>query len=196
MRKTAESIVSEGCDNEEIRNILKSTAQRQLEYGLSKLPTEIISTALLRALMSSSFIELDEKGEGVVVVMRTWKGKKSPKAVSSFKSLITDSLPADNIINIEVEQKAGGINPDNRAHRGYLVHLCRLVMNRVQNLVNASIEVDPEIKSKKKMVQEIYAESLMHLALLRDIKPCEEDDNVQQIKQLLINGKRIIHEFL
>ncbi|XP_076235892.1 protein qui-1 [Calliopsis andreniformis] len=171
LKKVAESIVSEGCDNEEIKNILKSTAQRQLEYGL----------------------KLDEKGDGIVAVTRTWKWKKSPRAVASLKSLIMDSLPSDNIINVEVEQKAGGINPDTRVHRGYLVHLCRLVMNRVQSLVNASIEADPEIKSKKKMVQEIYAESLMHLGLLRDIKPSDDNERVQQIKELLISGKSQKH---
>lgn len=36
LKKAAESIVSEKCDNEEIRNILKSTTERQLEYALSK----------------------------------------------------------------------------------------------------------------------------------------------------------------
>lgn len=133
---------------------------------------------------------MDEKGEGIIAVTRSWKGKKSSKAVSSLKSLVTSSLPADNIINVEVEQKTGGINPDNRSHKGYLAHLCRLVVNRVQTLVNASIEADPEMKSKKKMVQEIYAESLMHLALLRDVKPCQEDnENIERIKQLLITGK-------
>lgn len=135
------------------------------------------------------FTELDEEGEGIIAVTRTWKGKKSSKAVASLKSLITNNLPTDNIINVEVEQKTGGINPDNRSHKGYLSHLCRLVVNRVQSLVNDSIEADPEIKSKKKMVQEIYAESLMHFALLKDIKPCHENENVQQIKELLVSGK-------
>lgn len=36
VKKAAESAISENCDNEEIRNILKSTAERQLEYALSK----------------------------------------------------------------------------------------------------------------------------------------------------------------
>ncbi|XP_076684288.1 protein qui-1 [Andrena cerasifolii] len=171
LKKAAESIVPEKCDNEEIRNILKSTAERQIEYGL----------------------KLDEEGEGIIAVTRTWKGKKSSKAFASMKALVTNNLPTDNIINVEVEQKKGGINPENRSHKGYLAHLCRLVVNRVQSLVNNSIEADPEIKSKKKMVQEIYAESLMHLALLKDIKPCHENENVQQIKELLVSGKSQKH---
>ncbi|CAL7941952.1 unnamed protein product [Xylocopa violacea] len=171
LKKAAESAISDNCDNEEIKNILKSSAQRQLEYAL----------------------KLDETGEGVIAVTRSWKGKKSPKAVASLKSLVSNRLPADNIINVDVEQKIGGINPDNRSHKGYLAHLCRLIVNRVQTLVNASIEVDPEIKSKKKMVQEIYAESLMHLARLREIKPCEENENVERIKETLIAGKSQKH---
>ncbi|XP_017765803.1 PREDICTED: NACHT domain- and WD repeat-containing protein 1 [Eufriesea mexicana] len=171
LKKAAESAISDQCDNEEIRDILKSTAERQLEYAL----------------------KLDETGDGVIAVTRSWKGRKSHRAVASLKSLVNSRLPADNIINVEVEQKTGGINPDYRSHRGYLAHLCRLVVNRVQNLVNASIEADPEIKSKKKMVQEIYAESLMHLALLREIKPCEDNEHVERIKESLLAGKSQKH---
>ncbi|CAK9825608.1 Protein qui-1 [Anthophora retusa] len=171
LKKAAESAISEKCDNEEIRNILKSTAERQLEYAL----------------------KLDETGEGVIAVTRSWKGKKSPKAVASLKSLVNSRLPAENVINVEVEQKIGGINPENKTHKGYLAHICRLVVNRVQTLVNASIEADPEIKSKKKMVQEVYAESLMHLALLREIKPSEDNEHIEKIKEMLIAGKTQKH---
>lgn len=138
------------------------------------------------------FIELDETGDGIIAVKRTWKGKKSTRAVASLKSLVDNRLPSDNVINIDVDQKQGGINPDNRSHKGYLAHLCRLVVNRVQNLVNASIEADPEIKSKKKMVQEIYAESLVHLALLREIKPCENNENIERIREILISGNLLL----
>lgn len=171
LKKAAESAVTDQCDNEEIKNILKSAAERQLEYAL----------------------QLDETGDGIIAVKRTWKGKKSTRAVASLKSLVDNRLPSDNVINIDVDQKQGGINPDNRSHKGYLAHLCRLVVNRVQNLVNASIEADPEIKSKKKMVQEIYAESLVHLALLREIKPCENNENIERIREILISGKSQKH---
>lgn len=132
--------------------------------------------------------ELDETGEGIIAVTRSWKGKKGARAETSLKSLVNSRLPTDNIINVEVEQKPGGINPENRAHKGYLVHLCRLVVNRVQNLVNSSIEADPEIKSKKKMVQEIYAESLMHLALLREVEPCSDNEYIERVKEILMAG--------
>lgn len=36
LKKAAESAVSDQCDNEEIKNILKSAAERQLEYALRK----------------------------------------------------------------------------------------------------------------------------------------------------------------
>ncbi|XP_078041710.1 NACHT domain- and WD repeat-containing protein 1 isoform X1 [Augochlora pura] len=172
LRKAAEAVVSEKRDNEEIRQILKSTAERQLEYALS----------------------LDETREGIITVVRTWKGKKSPRSVASLKTLASDNLPSDNIINVEVEQEPGGINPNHRSHKVYLSHVCRLLVNRVQTLVNASIEADPEMKSKKKMVQEVYAESLMHLALLRNVKPCEEtNEHIRRIKELLISGKSQKH---
>ncbi|XP_015433312.1 PREDICTED: NACHT domain- and WD repeat-containing protein 1 [Dufourea novaeangliae] len=171
LKRAAETAISENLDNEEIRNILKSSAQRQLEYALM----------------------LDETREGIIAVTRTWKGQPISEAVAALQSLVADNLPPDNIIDVEVEQEPGGIDPDNDSHKVYLANLCRLLVNRVQTLANDSIEADPEIKSKKKMVQEIYAESLMHLALLRNVKPCEENEQVDRIKQLLIFGKSQKH---
>lgn len=85
--------------------------------------------------------------------------------------------------------KPGGIDPDHSNHDNYITKLRSQVLERIQALVNASVEANPEIKSRKKMVQEIYAESLAHLALLREVKPRDElNETVQRVKKLLLAG--------
>ncbi|KAI4490814.1 hypothetical protein M0804_003758 [Polistes exclamans] len=170
LRIAAESVILEQPDNKEIQNVLKSTTERQLDYGLN----------------------LDEDGNGIMAIIRDWTGKDVPKVrpgAMSFRSHIKSCLPDENVIHLEVDYKPDGIDSDNDTHDNYLNKFRRFVVDRLQNLANASIEIDPEIKSRKKMVQEVYAESMAHLSLLREIKPAEEyDEPITRIKKLLISG--------
>lgn len=140
----------------------------------------------------NNFLDLDEDGNGIMAIIRDWTGKDVPKVspgATIFRSRIESCLPAENVIHLEVDYRADGIDTDNDTHDNYLNKFRRFVLERLQNLVNASIEIDPEIKSRKKMVQEVYAESMAHLSLLREIKPAEDDDgSIARIKKLLISG--------
>lgn len=140
----------------------------------------------------NNFLDLDEDGNGIMAIIRDWTGKDVPKVspgATIFRSRIESCLPAENVIHLEVDYRTDGIDTDNDTHDNYLNKFRRFVLERLQNLVNASIEIDPEIKSRKKMVQEVYAESMAHLSLLREIKPAEDDDgSIARIKKLLISG--------
>ncbi|XP_066586077.1 protein qui-1 [Prorops nasuta] len=171
LRVAAESAILERPADPEVQSLLKSTAERQLDYGLS----------------------LDKEGNGIIAIIRDWTGdgttKPTPDA-ESFKSRVRKVLPLENVVNLEVVYKSGGMDPEYEAHEKHLSKMKSLVLDRIQVLVNASIEADPEIKSKKKMVQEVYAESLAHLALLREVKPADpNDEHVKRIRQLLTSGK-------
>ncbi|KAG7212794.1 hypothetical protein KM043_013053 [Ampulex compressa] len=152
LRVAAESAILQQPEDNEIKNVLKSTAERQLDHGLS----------------------LDRNGNGIISVMRDWTGADAPEiapGAMALKNYVKESLPPENLISLE-----------------------GLVLDKLQNLVNASVEANPEIKSRKKMVQEVYAESLAHLALLRDVTPTDEEDEViVRVKQMLLSGKNQKH---
>ncbi|XP_046435930.1 protein qui-1 isoform X1 [Neodiprion fabricii] len=171
LKIAAESAILEYPDNTEIKNILQSTAERQLEHGLS----------------------LDEDGNGVIAIVRNWSGSTAPTVepgASTLKSRIGSSLPEENVMEYEVEYKPGGIDSDCLSHDKYLTRMRQQVLDRIQFLVNESVETDPEIKSRKKMVQAVYAESLAHLSLLRNVSPADEDVKaIGQIKELLLAGR-------
>ena len=138
------------------------------------------------------FLGLDAEGGGIITVVRTWSGGGVPAPcpeTEALKSRVENALPPENVIQLEVDYKSGGIDIESRSHEAYLTKFRDRVFNRLQDLVNSSVEKDPEIKSRKKMVQEVYAESLAHLALLREVKPTEEnDESILRIKTRLLAG--------
>lgn len=126
-------------------------------------------------------------------MIRTWSGGGEAPAPSpeteSLKARVESALPPENVIRLEVDYKSNGIDTESHPHEEYLTKLRESVFDRLQELVNSSVEKVPEIKSRKKMVQEVYAESLAHLALLREVKPTEEkDESILWIRKRLLAG--------
>lgn len=136
---------------------------------------------------------MDEDGNGVITVVRNWAGSTAPAVepgAATLKFRIESSLPEENVLQYEVEHKPGGIDPDCLPHDTYLTRMRQQLLERIQGLVNESVEIDPEIKSRKKMVQAVYAESLAHLGLLRDVTPIDQSErSIGQIKELLLAGR-------
>lgn len=128
-----------------------------------------------------------------MAVIREWTGDDAPRctvAVEGLKTRIQTTLPHENVLRFHVEHRNGGvIDTDNDVHDEYLGKLRELILDRIQQLVNASVEADPEIKSRKKMVQEVYAESMAHFALLRELPLADEgDETVEKVKRLILAG--------
>jgi len=127
-----------------------------------------------------------------MAVIREWTGNDAPKctpAAEKLKDRVQATLPHDNVLHLHVEYRNGSIDADYDVHDEYLGKLRELILDRLQQLVNASVEADPEIKSRKKMVQEVYAESMAHFALLRELPLANESDEVvERVKKLILAG--------
>ncbi|XP_043276918.1 NACHT domain- and WD repeat-containing protein 1 isoform X2 [Venturia canescens] len=173
LKSAAEAALLLQPNNTGVLNVLKSTAERQLEYGLN----------------------LDPGGEGIIGIIRDWSNAplSSPES-ERLKLKLEASLPSNNIIRQRVDYTPDGIDPELSNHDTYMRELRQRVLDAVQSLVNASVEIDPEIKSRKKMVQEVYAESMIHLSQLREYEPAEENNEVVQlIQERMIAGKEQKH---
>lgn len=128
-----------------------------------------------------------------MAVIREWTGDDAPRctaAAEGLKTRIQTTLPHENVLHFNVEHRNGCvIDADCDAHDEYLGKLREMMLDRIQQLVNASVEADPEIKSRKKMVQEVYAESMAHFALLRELPLADESDEiVERVKRLILAG--------
>lgn len=49
--------------------------------------------------------------------------------------------------------KPGGIDPEEDDHEAYLNKFKNAVLNKLQHLIKKSLEEDPELKSRKKIVE-------------------------------------------
>lgn len=127
-----------------------------------------------------------------MVVIREWMGDDAPTTtpeVSKLKTRIKSALPEDNVLRLPVEYHDVGINTEYETHEDYINKFRERVLNKLQQLVNMSVETDPEIKSRKKMVQEVYAESMAHFALLRQLPLGDEDnETLEQVKKCMLIG--------
>lgn len=134
-----------------------------------------------------------------MAVIREWTGNNAPgytAAAEELKNRVQTIFPDDNVVRLQVEHHKGGIDADHDAHDEYLGKFRELILDRLQQLVNASVETDPEIKSRKKMVQEVYAESMAHFVLFRELPLADESDEaVKRVKQLILAGKFISAEY-
>ncbi|XP_018400635.1 PREDICTED: NACHT domain- and WD repeat-containing protein 1 [Cyphomyrmex costatus] len=175
LKTAVERAIVEHSENQDLKYILKSTAERQLEHGLN----------------------LDQQGLGIMAVIREWTSNEAPRCAAAaevLKTRIQTILPQENVLRFDVEYRNGGIDSDCEAHDEYLAKFRELILDRLQQLVNASVEADPEIKSRKKMVQEVYAESMAHFALLRELPLADESvEAVERVKRLILAGKEHKH---
>ena len=142
--------------------------------------------------LESFLSDLDQQSLGIMAVIREWTSDDAPRctaAAEGLKNRIQTTLPQENVLRFDVEYRNGGIDSDCEAHDEYLAKFRELILDRLQQLVNASVEADPEIKSRKKMVQEVYAESMAHFALLRELPLADEgNEAVERIKRLILAG--------
>lgn len=51
-----------------------------------------------------------------------------------------------------VSWKTGGLDEDDETHESYIMKFRKTVSTKLQNLINKSLEEEPELKSKKKIV--------------------------------------------
>lgn len=135
-----------------------------------------------------------------MTVIREWTSDDAPRcmiAAERFKTRIQAVLPHENVLRFHVEHRNGDIDADCDVHDEYLGKFRELILDRLQQLVNASVEADPEIKSRKKMVQEVYAESMAHFALLRELPLADEgDETVERVKRLILAGIFYIYKMV
>lgn len=75
--------------------------------------------------------------------------RRSGKETNSKQIIINNN---NNIIIISVPWKAGGIDEEDEQYESYLAKFRKTVSIKIQSLVNKSLEDEPELKSKKKIV--------------------------------------------
>lgn len=78
--------------------------------------------------------------------------EKCKQQLAKFKERIASCVAEENRENFNVPWKPGGIDDDDEIHEMYLMKFRKAISSRIQKLINKSLEEEPELKSKKKIV--------------------------------------------
>ncbi|KAK9511752.1 hypothetical protein O3M35_000355 [Rhynocoris fuscipes] len=99
-----------------------------------------------------------------------------PALVQRLKDLVHKTLPTDNLVTFSTAWlNDGKIDPDESEHDTYLTIFQETVYSKVQDMINKSIDENPEINARNKSIQEVFKEALIHLSLCRKILESKPD---------------------
>ncbi|KAJ9583451.1 hypothetical protein L9F63_022204, partial [Diploptera punctata] len=117
--------------------------------------------------------------------------KRYREQLKNFRDRLAASLPNENRAYLAVPWKPGGLDPESEEHEAYLNKFREIVSAKLQSLINRSLEEEPEIKARNKTVQEVFQETLSHLALCQQQTSSDETvdwtgtDILERIRNLM-----------
>ncbi|VVC25017.1 Hypothetical protein CINCED_3A014644 [Cinara cedri] len=177
-------------NNEKALAVMHEASQELLSRGLIVDP-QIFHSAVQHQTLHA----LDLNKDHMVVYSREFTGRHNyessiDETVTSFKHFLKDTVSADNLIELSVEWKPGGIDGEQPEHDMYLTIFQEAVMSKMQNMINASIEQRPELNARNKTIQEVLKEAIVHIVHCRDLirlapPPDPEAEAVVRIRKLM-----------
>ncbi|KAH1023079.1 hypothetical protein HUJ04_012357 [Dendroctonus ponderosae] len=112
-----------------------------------------------------------------------------------FRSHIRNTIPTENRQCFRVPWKGGELSHDDPDHEAYLSKFKNSIFHKIKALITKNLEDEPELKSRKKIVEENFQENITHLTLCygdveKDFSNSELHD---RIKQLMEDGNQRKH---
>ncbi|KAL4131074.1 hypothetical protein QTP88_008425 [Uroleucon formosanum] len=156
-------------NNEKALVVMQEASQELLSRGLIVDP-QIFHSAVQHQTLHA--LDLDK--DHMVVFNREFTGRHNydsgiDETVSSFKHFLKDTVSSDNLIELSVEWKPGGIDGEHPEHDMYLTIFQEAVMSKMQSMINTSIEQKPELNARNKTIQEVLKEAIVHIIHCKDL---------------------------
>ncbi|XP_068081226.1 protein qui-1 [Anabrus simplex] len=110
--------------------------------------------------------------------------------LKNFRDRLAASLPNENRAYLAVPWKPGGLASESEEHEAYLSKFREMVTAKLTALINRSLEDEPEIKARNKTVQEVFQETLSHLALCQQPPAVDwsGSDTLEKVRSLMITS--------
>ncbi|PNF24563.1 hypothetical protein B7P43_G05388 [Cryptotermes secundus] len=171
------------------RHFTYSAVERQFNHALGLAP----GTAHHILAMIRDWEKLEE-GQPCFqdVDLEGLPHKRYREQLKNFRDRLAAALPNENRAYLAVPWKPGGLNTECEEHEAYLSKFREVVSAKLQTLINRSLEEEPEIKARNKTVQEVFQETLSHLALCQQHMNSEEavdwtgSEILDRIKNLIV----------
>ncbi|XP_017773696.1 PREDICTED: NACHT domain- and WD repeat-containing protein 1 [Nicrophorus vespilloides] len=163
-------------DKEAVVRLLRSTVEHQFNYAIEL--SEGAAHRMVNIIREFHY----EHGH------RDATAKHSRRDSETFKANVNSLIPEENQCHFTVPYKGdGSIDPDDEDHEIYLNKFKSMIFKKLQMLVKKSVKEDPDLKSRKKIVEENFQENITHLTMnYEDVKmDFSNSDIVNRIKEIV-----------
>ncbi|XP_019876166.2 protein qui-1 [Aethina tumida] len=115
--------------------------------------------------------------------------------LNEFKNSIKSQIPVENNIHFTVPWINGGISNETEEHETYLNKFKNSIFHKIKALVQKSLEEEPVLKSRKKIVEENFQENITHLTTCYEEieKDYTNTEIFDKIKQVVENTNKTRH---
>ncbi|XP_030746307.1 NACHT domain- and WD repeat-containing protein 1 [Sitophilus oryzae] len=178
-----------------VGQILHSIVEQQLDYALGLAPGTAYHVINVTREYESE--NSSEKYDFYKNKMQYSDEVRSycQSQLRAFRSHIKNIIPEENRLCFHVPWKDGELDHSEPDHESYLNKFKNSVFHKIKAMISKSLEDDPELKSKKKIVEENFQENITHLTLCYDeIKTDFSHSELHdKIKQLIEDGNQRRH---
>ncbi|XP_044765435.1 NACHT and WD repeat domain-containing protein 2 [Coccinella septempunctata] len=162
---------------------LKSNLERQFNYAIGIAPGTAHNVLNIIRYW-------DNKNDNIESVYEKIPSEYYVKKLDEFCNRTTSLIPEENNFSFTVPWKLGGLSQDAEEHKPYLSKFKSQILNHLKQVISHNLEEHPELKSRKKIVQENFEENITHLTLCYgDIKKNFMDtDELNRIRHLIVSS--------
>ncbi|XP_076262611.1 NACHT domain- and WD repeat-containing protein 1 isoform X1 [Rhynchophorus ferrugineus] len=175
--------------------ILQSVVEQQFHYALGLAPGT--AHRVINVIREYDTEDINEKIEFYKNQMQYSDEVKlyCQSQLNTFQSHIKSIIPEENRLCFHVPWQNGELNHDDSEHETYLSKFKNNVFHKIKSMISKSLEDDPDLKSRKKIVEENFQENITHLTLCYNEVKYEASlsDFNDRIKQLIEDGNQRRH---
>ncbi|GLV38693.1 uncharacterized protein CBL_05692 [Carabus blaptoides fortunei] len=174
---------------EKMHYLLESAVEKQFSHALGLAP----GTAH-RILVHTRDWENLEDGqtsyEDIDIDSACNPNERARQQLKQFRERVTSSISNENRTHYSVPWKSGGIDEDLEEHETYLNKFRKSILDKLKTLINKNLEEEPELKSRKKIVQENFTENITHLTICFEEPEVDftNSELMDKIKQIIQNS--------
>ncbi|XP_066247444.1 protein qui-1 [Euwallacea similis] len=179
-----------------LENLLQSMVEQQYTYALGLAPgTAHHVVSVIREYHHEDINEIKQFYRDKMHQYSDSLKTYCQSQLEVFRSHIRNTIPEENRLCFYVPWKGGELSHDEAEHEAYLSKFKNNIFHKIKELISKNLDEEPELKSRKKIVEENFQENITHLTLCygaieKDFSNSEIHD---RIKQLIEDGNQRRH---
>ncbi|XP_025832687.1 NACHT domain- and WD repeat-containing protein 1 [Agrilus planipennis] len=146
---------------QKLENFLQSELEQKFSFA-KDLHSDAREQIVCAIRTLSNIVGSDENYQDVIEE-RHKITNECERQLQQFIGKVERTIPSENRCYFTVPWKNGGVNTDDSEHEAYLDKFKSQMLSTIKRLIDKYLQEKPELKSRKKIVQENFEENISHL---------------------------------